>query len=124
MEDGAGRRVGILVEGDVLTAVVAFVNEGGHLGAEAGHRAVVVGDVDGRAGPSANLQRFTERIEEAVAQGVARVGAVETSLLGGHGGDCRQFGSVAVRAGCIRQPGGEPERAVLHALSGEVAHGV
>jgi hypothetical protein len=50
---------------------------------------VEVGDVGRGAPPSPDLDRLPERVEIAVAEGVANVGVVETaapaSLLGEHG---------------------------------------
>ena len=122
VQNGAGGRVRVLIEGDIMTATAGVVHEGCHLRAEAGHRAVIMGDVHGRTGSPTDFQRLPERVEEAVAQGVAGMGAVETAFFRGDGGDGGQFGGVAVSARGVGQSGGEPERAVAHALTGKFAH--
>ena len=122
VQDGAGRRIGVLVVGYVLSPVPGVVHQGGHLRAEAGYRAVVVGDVHRRAGASANLHGLAEGVKQTVAQGVAGVSAVEAALLGGGGGDGGQLVGVAVCAGGVGEARGESKGAVAHSLSSQVLH--
>ena len=52
---------------------------------------VEVGDVGGRAGPPADLDRLAERVEVAVAERVADVGVVEAAVAAGFLGEGGQL---------------------------------
>ena len=52
---------------------------------------VEVGDVGGRAGPPADVDRLAERVEVAVAERVADVRVVEAAVTPGLGGERRQL---------------------------------
>ena len=124
MQDGAGRRVRILVVGDILAAIEGLVHQRRHLLSQPGHGAVVVRNVNGRPGTPPDFQRLAEGIQQPVAQGVAGVGAVKAALLGGHAGDGGQLVGVAVGAGGVGEAGGESESAVAHPLAGQLPHRV
>ena len=75
---------GIGVEGDVeaLGARVVDQREQRLGAARVGLAVVEVGDVGGRVGPPADLDRLAERVEVAVAERVADVGVVEAAVRG------------------------------------------
>ena len=85
---------------------------------------VEVGDVGGRAGSTADLDRLAERVEEAVAQRVADVGVIEAAgpaRLLGEGG---QFLGRGVAARRVIEAGAEPDGALGHAVAQQAAHPV
>ena len=96
-----------------------------HLGTGRMRRPMVeVGDVGGCPGAPADLDRFAERVEEAVAERVPDVAVVEpagTTRLRGQRGE---FRGRRERPRRIVEPGAEPERAVGHRVAQDAAHPV
>ena len=86
LDEQAGRRplgrVG--VEGDVEPVGARVVDQREHrLGAARVRRAVIeVGDVGGRAGAPADLDRLAERVEVAIAERIADVAVIEAAVRG------------------------------------------
>jgi hypothetical protein len=76
--------VRIAVEGDVQPfALTCVLDQGQHVGGAAGRVQALVemGDVGGDARAAADLDRFAERVEEAVAESIAHVRVVDAAQL-------------------------------------------
>ena len=116
----------IRVERDVEALGARVVDEREQRLGAAGVRVAVieVGDVGGRRGPPADVDRLADRVEIAVAQRIADVGVVEAAVPAGLLGERRQLGGRGVAPGRVVEPGAEPERAVGHRVAEHRAHPV
>ena len=117
-------RVGI--EGDVEPFGPGVVDQGEQPLRAAGVRLAVVevGDVGGRAGAPADLDRLADRVEVAVAERIADVGVVEAAVSPGLLGQGRQLRGRGETPRRVVEPAAQAERALGHPVAQDAAHPV
>ena len=122
VQDCGGGGVRILIERDVDAGVAALIDQPHHALAHAIDGIVVVRDVDRNTGSPPDINGFAEGVEQAVAQGVSRMGHIHSAQVGDGLANRNQLVGVAVGAGRVGQAGGESEGAVLHGLASQLTH--
>ena len=122
VEHGAGRGIGILVEGYVHPRLAALVHQVQHLLPHAVHRTVVMGQMHRHPAAAPDIDGLSEGVQQPVAQGIPGVRNVKAAHVSDGVTDRNQLVGVAVGPRRVGQPGGEAKRAVTHPLLGQLLH--